>query len=541
MAIPSHHYGIPGVSSLIDFFSFLSVVSAVSLVLMVLACVEVGSNDATNLVNAVFGARIMSRRWAVIIAGLFVVLGATCASPVMNTVRKGIFDLTLFDASGAVSVFVASYLINTLLLFIYSAFGLPVSTTATLVFSLAGGAVGVTLNLGAVHWPVIGMVMVAIFVSILMSGVLGFLLQRTLRKVVGDVDEDHRVVLRHGPWITGLLLSALAWFMVIKGMKSLAVIQQLHHLIEPSGHGLLFLLILFVVIAVVTRIVLLSLGERGTSQLFKVTAVIGMACMAFAFGQNDLANCASPGIAILMIAREGLVQATEAQVSLWALFGCGLLMYLGMTTRRAQRVTRAEVNMASQQDRVRLYAPQWAISLARWVLRESSNDDGLGVGLKEDVGSKRDAAGKKIHYDALRASIILAVGACVIAVASSMGLPVSTTYVSFAAVLATGWGDKVFSHGRSDLKVGRAIWVVVSWWLAAMLAGIGCMLFAFIIYRFEQLGLLTLLVLNLGLRHVFKKVADRHEFEHHLRKQHPRVDRDLGCDQGSSRELHNQR
>ena len=72
-------------------------------------------------------------------------------------------------------------------------------------------------------------------------------------------------------------------------------------------------------------------------------------------------------------------------------------------------------------------------------------------------------AGKKVHYDTLRASVITGVSASVIAFASGRGLPVSTTYVAFAAVLGTGLSDRVFARGDAESKIGRAIWVI-TWW-----------------------------------------------------------------------------
>ena len=69
--------------------SYEMILTVLSLFMLVSACVEVGSNDAANLVNAVFGARILKRNRAVLLAGIFVVMGATFESPVMNTVRKG--------------------------------------------------------------------------------------------------------------------------------------------------------------------------------------------------------------------------------------------------------------------------------------------------------------------------------------------------------------------------------------------------------------------------------------------------------------------
>ena len=40
---------------------FLTITVAIALLMLVWDCVEVGRNDAANLVNAVFGSRILSR------------------------------------------------------------------------------------------------------------------------------------------------------------------------------------------------------------------------------------------------------------------------------------------------------------------------------------------------------------------------------------------------------------------------------------------------------------------------------------------------
>ena len=71
-----------------------------------------------------------------------------------------------------------------------------------------------------------------------------------------------------------------------------------------------------------------------------------MCSLAFAFGQNDLANAASPGLATFYIWKDGMM-ASAMSIPRVALFGCGALIFFGMTTKKAQRVTRAEVNVAS--------------------------------------------------------------------------------------------------------------------------------------------------------------------------------------------------
>ncbi|MCB9228572.1 MAG: inorganic phosphate transporter [Deltaproteobacteria bacterium] len=506
----------------LDFtFDFISVVMLASLAMMVWACIEVGSNDATNLVNAVFGARVLKRKTAVLIAGVFVVLGATFASPVMDTVRKGIFNASMFDAAGVASVFITSYLVNTVLLYAYSAYGLPISTTATLVFSLAGGAIGVSGNPAVVAWPMMGRVVSAIFVSIFLSGMSAFLVQRMFRGAIRKDAQNHELVLLHGPWMTGMILASLGWFMIVKGMSGFPMIQELglERMGELGAGGLL--LSLWGFFTLLTHLFLVLAGRRGTLYLFHGTSVLGMICMAVAFGQNDLANCASPGLAVWLIWREGVGDAGRISIPLWTLFGCGFLMFLGMRTQRAQRVTRAEINTASQQSKVRLYAPVWCVRLAGLLLRaQHPAVSGAPRSTSEvsDVAPEptRNEEGKKFHYDPLRASVILAVSACVIAFASGLGLPVSTTYVSFAAVIATGWGDRIFSRGRSDLKLGRALWVVVSWLMGAVLSALASFLLAFMISRLTWIGLALAFILNFTLRYFFRKRADRHEITHHL-------------------------
>jgi phosphate/sulfate permease len=489
------------------------------LVMLVWDCVEVGRNDAANLVNAVFGSRVMTRRLAVAVAGTAVVLGAVFASPVMETVRRGIFDPSALTLEAAITVYISVYVVDTVLLYSLSAFGMPVSTTASLVFELVGAAFGVTLvahgwsdAIAIVAWDTVGQVLVAIVVSIFLSGFAGFVIQRAVRGAVREDAQNHQRVLLHGPWIAGLMLTWLSWFLVLKGLKSVGFVAALrsgyfdHFGVVPA------LAMLWLAFALMVFGVLTALKERGTRYLFHAMSVLGMVALAFAFGQNDLANCASPGLSAWWLYQhsgEAVSYATELPLPRWALFGCGLLMAAGMSTASAQRVTRAEVNTGSQHDEVALWAPDWTRRLARLVVRP----DG---GPQLAPAPTLNAAGKRVHYDTLRAAVITSVSASVIAFASSRGLPVSTTYVAFAAVIATGWGDRVFARGGADLKLGRAIWVGTSWFLAGAVAVVAAAVVAVVVFQLGSLGLLLTLGTNLGLRAYFKRRADAHEQAYHL-------------------------
>lgn len=495
----------------------ISILTFLGLGFLVWDCIEVGRNDAANIVNAVFGARILRRQVAVGLAGVFVLLGAALSSPVIETARKGIFDPTSLTLKSAIIAYICVYLIDTVLLYTYSAFGMPVSTTATLVFSLFGAALALA-GTSVVHWEKIGTVLVAIFVSIAMAGIGGFLIQRVFRAAIGNQIDDRETILLHGPWISGLMLTWLGWFMVLKGMSNLPFVQAIRaNLIDPYTPAFVFLVV-WGTGTLVVHLVLSFAGPWGTRFLFPTMALLGMVCLAFAFGQNDLANCASPGLSALWLWRyqeEGVGVATEITIPSWVLLTAGCLLVVGMFTENAQRVTRAQVNTGSQFDRVALYAPEWCRAIARWLLRLVPPRQALAP------PPTVTPMGKKLHYDALRAAVISSVSAGIIALASSQGLPVSTTYVSFAAVLTTGMADRVLQRGDADLKVGRAIWVVFSWFLGAVVAVGATAVVARLIFHWELLGVLLALAANLSVRFGAQYWADRQEERVHLRTSRP--------------------
>jgi len=491
---------------------FIVIAAYTGLAMLVWDSIEVGRNDAANLVNAVFGARVMTRQVAAVVAGIAVVLGAVFASPVMETVRSGIFEPAALSVEAAIVVYISVYVVDTVLLYSLSAFGMPVSTTASLVFELVGAALGVTLvnhgwraAIAVVHWDKVGQVVLAIIVSILLSGFAAYLIQRAVRGAIGPDPTARVKVQLHGPWIGGLMLTWLTWFMLLKGLRELATVDGIaYQTLEQFGVLPLLLMTWFGYAMAILALLLVWSGSAAL--LFRSLALLGMICMAFAFGQNDLANAASPGLSAWWLYRhagDSTAVATALPISKWALLASGLLMAIGMTTRKAQRVTRAAVNTGSQHGDVALWAPMWSRAIARMII---GNRPGPAI-----AQASRDESGKRVHFDALRASVITSVSASVIAFASSRGLPVSTTYVAFAAVVATGWGDRVFQGGQADLKLGRAIWVATSWLVAAMVAMVATAAIAILIYQAMTLGLIAALSLNIAIRRYAHRAAERHE------------------------------
>ncbi|MFQ5495424.1 MAG: inorganic phosphate transporter, partial [Phycisphaerae bacterium] len=282
--------------------TFQTVCLIFAVVLLLWDCVEVGRNDAANLINAVLGSRVLVRRRAILIAGLAVVAGAVLSSDVVDTARKGIFNpLALETIEAALAVYVSVYIVDTVLLYGYSAFGMPVSTTACLVFELLGACLAV--NAVAVNWGKAGTVMLGIFCSIVLSGFAAFLIQRAARGAIKDKASSLSTLLLHGGWVGGGMAAGLLYFLLLKGMKNVGFVRRINawlevfdQRVEANISNAALILLLWGVFAILIHLALVLFRRRAAKLLFPTLAVIGMIAMAFAFGQNDLANCASPGL-----------------------------------------------------------------------------------------------------------------------------------------------------------------------------------------------------------------------------------------------------
>jgi len=500
----------PPLMAAIDFGALtptLWVALLIALGMLLWDTIEVGRNDAANMVNAVFGARVLTRRTAGLLAGVGVILGAASSSPVMETARKGIFDPGALTIEKALAVYISVYIVDTVLLYGYTVFGMPVSTTASLVFELLGAAF-VLGGFGVIHWHKAGTIILAIICSIFIAGIAAFLIQRAVRGAVRDRTQNLTVLLAHGGWIGGAMLAGLTYFMLVKGMKNVEFVKRLNHeVIEAYGAGLV-VFALWAFFAIVIHMLLVLFGKRAARLLFPSLAILGTLAMAFAFGQNDLANCASPGLAAVYLIQhwdEGAEAASKIPIPVWTLAACGVLLGVGIMTRAAHRVTSAAVHSGSMAHSVRLWAPGWCLRAARLLLRFRRPRPVLAP------APAVTTEGKVLHFDVLRACVILAVSASVIATASGFGLPVSTTYVAFAAIVATGLADRILQRGDADLKLARTIWVIFSWFAAAVIAAVATGLVAWVVYSVGWVGMLLGLAANLLLRTILKRRADMQE------------------------------
>jgi phosphate/sulfate permease len=197
---------------------------------------------------------------------------------------------------------------------------MPVSTTMTLVFELLGASLFLGLlrdtgSINAVKWASAGTVLMGIVCSIALSGVMGFFLQRAARGAIRAKWSSFTTLLLHGGWVGGGLMAGLCYFMMVKGGKDVGIIRQWAHtwsrhfrfqrlVLDPGALG---------VLRDSNSRLAGHLPQESAKRLFPLLTLLGMLSMAFAFGQNDLANCASPGLAAIALIHGHLQGMTVAE------------------------------------------------------------------------------------------------------------------------------------------------------------------------------------------------------------------------------------
>ena len=194
------------------------------------------ANDAVNFLNSAIGSKVTSRRNILIVASIGVFVGATFSSGLMEVARKGIFNPDLFFFSDVIVIFLAVMITDIMLLDLFNTFGLPTSTTVSLIFELLGASVAVALiKIVRAGDPLMTLpdyinassatvIVTGIFSSVAIAFVVGSLVQYFSRLLFSFHYE------RRMPWVggiwSGLALSLLSYFLLFKGIKGASFVTD---------------------------------------------------------------------------------------------------------------------------------------------------------------------------------------------------------------------------------------------------------------------------------------------------------------------------
>lgn len=390
----------------------------------------IGANDVANAMATSTGAKAISFKQAVIIAAVFEFAGAVLAGGnVTSTIRSGIVDASLMADTPELMIYgmLGSLLAAAVWLNLASKLGWPVSTTHSIIGAIVGFA-AVGIGMDAVQWPKVGQIAMSWVISPLVSGVMAFFIFRTVQVLILDRTDPIERARRYVP-----VYMLIAAFMIVM----MTLMKGLTHvgLDFSTGQNLMIAVAISVVVAIAGKLIIdrievdpkadLKFRFATVERIFGVLMVITACSMAFAHGSNDVANAVGPVAAVISVATTGMVEGRSV-VSPWVLLLGGGGIVLGLAT------------------------------YGRHVMRT--------------VGEKITALTPSRGFAAEMAA------ASTIVVASSTGLPISTTHTLVGAVLGVG-----MARGISAINLTVIRNIFLSWLITVPAGAVLSVIFFFIL------------------------------------------------------------
>ncbi len=478
------------------------------------------SNDAVNFLNSAIGSKVASRRTILIIASVGILLGAAFSSGMMEVARKGVFNPSMFGMEEIMILFLAVMITDILLLDLFNSLALPTSTTVSIVFELLGAALILALIksksdpdhaiLDYINAESALTIISGIFLSIGIAFTIGTLSQYLARFWFSFDFERH--IPRYGGLFGGLAIASITYFVLIKGLKGSQLLPDEITEWIKSNTGFL-LLGLFVGASILLQL-LYSLFRVHPLRL---VVLAGTFALAMAFAGNDLVNFIGVPITGFQAYQEWISLGSPDQMSMsflldpvltptYLLLIAGLIMVATLWfSGKARRVTETEVNLGRQDAGEERFKPNAisrglvgsTLSLARLMGRKlpPSFLDKMEFRFKKLEKEDEMEADNTPAFDLVRASVNLMIASSLIAMASSLHLPLSTTYVSFMVAMGTSLADRAWGRESAVYRVAGVLNVIAGWFFTALIALLASGLMALVFYQFGLPSIIFMFVL----------------------------------------------
>ena len=456
------------------------------------------TNDAVNFLNSAIGSKAAPMRTILLVASIGIIIGVVTSSGMMEVARSGMFNPGLFTFHEVMMLYLGVMFANIILLDLYNSWGLPTSTTVSLIFCLLGSAIAVSiykisntpdLGVGALGQFINTSRAMGIVSAILLSVVIAFTCG-TFVMYVSRTIFSFRYTLpfrRFGSMWCGASLTAIVYFAVFKGLKSILAGHDFVTMVD--NHLLLSLLICWVVCSL-----LLFFIQRFKINILRITILSGTFALALAFAGNDLVNFIGVPVAgfdAYSIARHSGdsqmlmgVLNDNVPANFLILLAAGAIMILTLwTSKKAMHVTETELSLSAQGDEG---TEQYGSSvLSRTIVRAALN---INAGIERVIPPRvRAAISRRFEYediehsgapyDMIRATVNLTTSAMLIAIATSLKLPLSTTYVCFMVAMGSSLADRAWGRESAVYRISGVMTVVAGWFITAL----GGFLIAFVV------------------------------------------------------------
>ncbi len=422
--------------------------------------------------------------------------GATFSSGMMEIARSGVFHPQLFTFSELMIIFFAVMVADVILLDAFNSMGLPTSTTVSIVFELLGSAFAAALfKLIDAGLPLTDVanyinsskslgIVSGILISVVVAFISGAVVQYLARLAFSFRFEN--AYRRIGAIYGGLALTAIIYFLVMKGAKGASFMRpEWISWINDNTAAILFTLfagltVFFQILIVVFRV-----------NIFKIIILAGTFSLAFAFAGNDLVNFVgvplaawdsfqawkASGVADTEFLMGGLLKPATAPTAFLLLSGFVMVLTLWFS-KKAHRVIQTSINLSSSQSGGQEQFD--ATTPGRMIVRAAMSVGNvvhqiiplpIQRGIQKRFEPLPVVKGEvPLPFDYVRASINLMVSAILIASATSLKLPLSTTYVTFMVAMGSSFADGAWDRESAVYRISGVLTVISGWFLTAISA-----------------------------------------------------------------------
>ncbi len=376
---------------------------------------NIGANDVANNMGPAVGAKAITIGGAIIIAAIFEAAGAIIAGgDVVNTIKGGIIDPTaVTDTRVFIAIMLATLLGSAVWINIATYTKSPVSATHSVIGWLVGAGI-IALWVDVINWDKIGQIVLSWIISPALGGGIAAFLLWSIDTTIMKRESRHDSAQVWVPVYVALMSGAFSSYLILKWFKKIIHIEQLHAFLIGAA------------IAVTTYLIVRKLlykygglfknSKKSINKLFNLPLVFSAALLSFAHGANDVANAIGPFAAIYDSVSSGGI-SSDAGIPLW-------IMII------------------------------WALGLA------------IGLGVYGSTLIK--TVGNEItKLNQVRAYCVALSAAITVIIASSLGLPVSSTHIAIGGIFGIGFfreGQKRL-QGKTKSYIDKSILkqIILSW------------------------------------------------------------------------------
>ncbi len=442
------------------------------------------SNDAVNFLSSAVGAKVAPYRVIMWIAATGILCGALMSNGMMEIARHGIFRPEQFFFQELVCIFLAVMVTDVLVLDVFNTLGLPTSTTVSMVFELLGGTFALTLvkmaGTEGMHFAdylntekALSVIM-GIFLSVAIAFFFGMVVQ-WLARLVFTFRYRERLKWTIGLF-GGIASTAIVYFMLIKGVKDTTFMTS-GAKAWIAAHGTLI-----AGCCLVGFTLLMQVLHWLRVNVFKVVVLLGTFALALAFAGNDLVNFIGVPLAgydsYLDYAAHGAGSDTYLMSSLnepartpfLFLAAAGVIMVWTLCTSMSLAQTLSNIT-----------PPR----MRAWINARFSQDEAVLA----------DGAA----FDLVRASVNLLLASLLIALGTSLKLPLSTTYVTFMVAMGTSLADRAWGRESAVFRITGVLSVIGGWFITAGVAFTACFFVALAMYYGGTVVMVALILLAAAL------------------------------------------